>query len=62
MIDNFSILLSHALLLIAFWYLTLRNDLDHEDPPVPDADSEGFRIKPRPGAKRNPDPQTTDTP
>jgi hypothetical protein len=46
MIDNFSILLSHALLLIAFWYLTLRDDLDHEDPPIPDTDPVGFAKKP----------------
>ncbi len=42
MVDNFSILLSHALLLIAFWYLTLRDDLDAEAPPTPDTDPEGF--------------------
>jgi hypothetical protein len=49
MIDNFSILLSHALLLIAFWYLTLRDDLDVEAPPTPDPEPKGFtRTKPRP--------------
>jgi hypothetical protein len=49
MVDNFSILLSHALLLIAFWYLTKRDDLDTEAPPTPDTDPEGFvkkRVKP----------------
>jgi hypothetical protein len=42
-------LLSHALLLIAFWYLTKRDDLDTEAPPTPDTDPEGFvkkRVKP----------------
>jgi hypothetical protein len=42
MIDNLSILLSHVLLALAFWFLTLRDDLNHEDPPAPDAEPEGF--------------------
>jgi hypothetical protein len=42
MIDNFSILLSHVLIMLAFWFLTQRDDLDHEDPPAPDAEPEGF--------------------
>jgi hypothetical protein len=42
MIDNLSILLSHALLALAFWYLTLRDDVNHEDPPAPDTEPEGF--------------------
>lgn len=53
MIDNFSILLSHALLLIAFWYLTMRDDLDREDPPIPDAEPEGFgKSRPRQGQNK----------
>jgi len=31
MIDTFSILLSHGLLLVAFWRLLARPDLDDED-------------------------------
>lgn len=49
MIDNFSILLSHGLLAIAFWYLLQRDDLDQEAPPTPDKEPEGFghsRLKP----------------
>ena len=42
MIDNFSILLSHALLGFALWHLTSRRDLDFEEPPVPDVEPEGF--------------------
>jgi hypothetical protein len=42
MIDNFSILLSHVLIALAFWFLSSRDDLDHEDPPAPDAEPEGF--------------------
>lgn len=42
MIDNFSILLSHVLIALAFWYLTQRDDLDNEAPPAPDAEPEGF--------------------
>ncbi|GAB5482785.1 MAG: hypothetical protein Pars92KO_25420 [Parasphingorhabdus sp.] len=42
MIDNFSIALTHGLLLIAVWRLIHRPDLDHEDPPEPDAEPEGF--------------------
>jgi hypothetical protein len=33
MIDNFSLLLSHALVLIACWRLLSRPDLDSEDSP-----------------------------
>lgn len=42
MIDNFSIALTHGLLLIAVWRLINRPDLDHEDPPEPDEEPEGF--------------------
>ncbi len=50
MIDNFSILLSHALLALALWFLSQRPDLDNEDPPVPDAEPEGFAKKRRKAA------------
>jgi hypothetical protein len=53
MIDNFSILLSHILLALAFWLLTMRDDLDREDPPAPDAEPEGFgKTIRRPAASR----------
>lgn len=42
MVDNFSLLLSHALILLAFWLLTFRDDLDSEAPPEPDKEPEGF--------------------
>ena len=42
MIDNFSILLSHVLIAVAFWFLSRRDDLDREDAPAPDAEPEGF--------------------
>jgi hypothetical protein len=42
MIDNFSILLSHILIALAFWFFSQRDDLDREDPPAPDAEPEGF--------------------
>jgi hypothetical protein len=42
MIDNLSILLSHGLLMLAFWFLTQRIDVDQELPPVPDAPLPGF--------------------
>ncbi len=33
MIDNFALLVSHGLLLIVFWRLLSRDDLDAETPP-----------------------------
>ncbi len=42
MIDNLSILLSHALLAFALWQLMNRPELDLEDPPIPDVEPEGF--------------------
>jgi hypothetical protein len=42
MVDNFSILLSHVLLALAFWLLSMRDDLDREPPPLPDETPEGF--------------------
>ena len=55
MIDNFSILLSHALLAFAFWILVNRADLDHEEPPSPDTEPEGFMIT-RASQNREPTP------
>ncbi len=49
MIDNLSILLSHSLLGLLFWFLLSRDDLDSEPPPPMDIEPEGFakhRIKP----------------
>lgn len=58
MIDNFSILLSHGLLAIAFWYLLQRDDLDAEKPPVPDKEPEGFsHTRLKPGQKKRADQQ-----
>lgn len=45
MIDNLSILLSHALLAWTIWVLVNRPDLDVEAPPEPDAEPEGFAPK-----------------
>ena len=42
MIDNLSILLSHVLLALAFWYLSQRDDVNHEDPPATDTEPKGF--------------------
>lgn len=42
MIDNFSIALTHGLLLIAAWRLMQRDDLDVEDPPERDQEPQGF--------------------
>ena len=52
MIDNFSIALSHGLLLLAFWLLTRRDDLDREPPPEPDAEPQGFGAARRKHANR----------
>jgi len=49
MVDNFSIVLTHGLLLIAAWRLMHRDDLDVEDPPEPDLGTSGF-------AKQSSDP------
>lgn len=61
MIDNFSILLSHGLLLFMFWLLINRQDLNNEAPPTPDVEPEGFAKKhtqPSPPVKSDP---ATDT-
>ncbi|WP_197460204.1 hypothetical protein [Sphingorhabdus sp. M41] len=46
MIDNFSIALTHGLLLIAAWRLVHRDDLDVEAPPERDQKPEGFLKRP----------------
>lgn len=46
MIDNFSIALTHGLLLIAAWRLIHRDDLDLEDPPEHDKEPSGFLKRP----------------
>lgn len=53
MIDNFSILLSHALILLAFYHLLYRDDLDVEAPPIPDDDPRGFEKKPDASIKKS---------
>lgn len=45
MIDNFSILLTHALIALAGWLIIHRPDLDQEDPPEPDAEPAGFNLR-----------------
>jgi len=52
MIDNFSIALTHGLLLIAFWLLMNRPDLDAEAPPERDKEPVGF-AKQREQAERD---------
>jgi hypothetical protein len=45
MIDNFSIGLTHGLMLLATLYLLLRPDLDKEDPPKPMQKPQAWRDK-----------------
>ncbi len=42
MIDNFSIGLTHGLMMIAAIMLLLRRDLDQEKPPISDTELEGW--------------------
>ncbi|MEQ1509560.1 MAG: hypothetical protein ABL909_04060 [Sphingopyxis sp.] len=42
MIDGFAIILTHTLLLVAFWLLRERDDLDHEAPAAERHRSAGF--------------------
>ncbi|MEQ1725118.1 MAG: hypothetical protein ABL882_04225 [Sphingopyxis sp.] len=42
MIDGFAIVLTHGLLLVAFWLLRERNDLDDEAPPQERHRAAGF--------------------
>ncbi|WP_197054218.1 hypothetical protein [Sphingomonas sp. 37zxx] len=48
MIDNFSLGLTHGLMLLAAWLLLRRPDLDREG----DGSPKGFAAKLRPGRKR----------
>jgi hypothetical protein len=43
MIDNFSLAVSHGLMLIVAWRLIFRRDLDHEAPPPRDEVPSGWR-------------------
>jgi hypothetical protein len=52
-IDNFSILLSHALLAFALWHLMNRPDLDLEEPPAPDVEPQGFALQRRPAKRKS---------
>ncbi len=52
MVDNLSILLSHVLIALAFWYLSSREDLDHEPPPLPDEEPEGFMKRKKPNVQK----------
>ncbi|WP_339692918.1 hypothetical protein [uncultured Parasphingorhabdus sp.] len=52
MIDNFSIALTHGLLLIAAWRLIHRDDLDVEDPPERDKEPAGFLKRPTSNGSR----------
>ena len=42
MIDNFSLALSHGLMLLAAWRLFSMRELDEEAPPLPDPDPQGW--------------------
>lgn len=53
MIDNLSILLSHSLILLAFWLLSRREDLNVEPPPERDPEPQGFGIARRAVQSRN---------
>lgn len=46
MIDNFSLALTHGLMLLAAWRLIFRADLDREDAPKPDPEPQGWRKRP----------------
>lgn len=50
MIDNFSIGLTHGLMLLATLLLLLRPELDQEDPPRPIPRKKGWRDGDKPGA------------
>jgi len=55
MIDNFSIALTHGLILIAFLRLSNRIDLDKETPPEPDKEPDGFIKKQTLKQRQTPD-------
>lgn len=42
MVDTFSILLTHGLLVIALWRMAHNDDIDVEAPPEPDKNPSGF--------------------
>jgi hypothetical protein len=42
MIDNFSLAVSHGLMLLVAWRLIFRRDLDKEAPPPRDAEPQGW--------------------
>jgi len=42
MIDNFALALTHGLMMLAAWRLTMRPDVDQEDPPEKDKEPTGF--------------------
>ena len=46
MIDNFSLALTHGLMLLAAWRLLARVDLDQEQPPRPDPEPQGWQKRP----------------
>jgi hypothetical protein len=46
MIDNFSIAVTHGLLLLAMWRLIHRDDLDVEEPPERNNEPDGFFKQP----------------
>lgn len=48
MIDNFSLALTHGLMLLACWRMLSRPDLNAEEKPKPDPETAGWR-KDRPG-------------
>jgi hypothetical protein len=50
MIDNFSLAVSHGLMLLVAWRLIFRRDVDHEAPPHPDPEAKGWtKGRPRNG-------------
>lgn len=46
MIDNFSLALTHGLMLLVAWRLIFRDDLDREGSPEPDPEPQGWGRKP----------------
>jgi hypothetical protein len=46
MIDNFSLALTHGLMLLVAWRLIFRDDLDRESGPEPDPEPKGWGRKP----------------
>ena len=46
MIDNFSLALTHGLMLLVAWRLVFRADLDREEDPEPDPEPQGWGKSP----------------